>query len=373
MTSRQNPLLYPFSGIPFIFVFLSVFLAILIVFSHGFIWGKQSTEEKLEIKDDLGRTVIIPQKIERIISLQPEITRILISLREEKRLVGIDYFIHRYDHLYPLLKPRLAKLPVVSLSGETVNLELILKLQPDIIFASPSETQLASSLQVKTGIPTIALSSMGQLNHFFEEIKLIGQIVGQTERAEALLKYFEHKLQEVKKRLSRAKHINRPRVYLSFWSSFTRTPVVYEPVNLAGGENLAAGLLPEHLGTVGTMISLEKIIVWNPDIILIHGNYPPEQRMVTIEKVLEDKRLATLKAVRERKVFYTFGFWYWWDPAQVLTEVFYLAKLFHPQLFSDVDLIKEGNEIYKEFYGLSQGFSHLMGRLQWKNRPQNEE
>ncbi|HUT08007.1 MAG TPA: hypothetical protein VMY15_04110 [Candidatus Latescibacteria bacterium] len=33
----------------------------------------------------------------------------------------------------------------------------------------------------------------------------------------------------------------RPGVYLSFWGSLLRTPVFYEPVDAAGGTNLAAG------------------------------------------------------------------------------------------------------------------------------------
>ncbi len=56
--------------------------------------------------------------------------------------------------------------------------------------------------------------------------------------------------------------------------------------------------------------------------------------------------------MRTRRVHYTFGFWYWWDPACVLAETLYLAKLFHPAKFAAVDIEAEGNAVFKKFYGI---------------------
>lgn len=327
----------------------------------------QAFRRPSKLKDNLQREVTLPREIKRILSLQPEITRILIALGQEKKLIGVDYFIHRYDHLYPLLQPRLSDLPLVSLSSESVNLELLLRLKPDLIFTSPSESQLAPSLQKKTGIPTVALSSMGRLTSLMEEIKFIGQLVGQEKRAAYLIGFFQDKIKMMTTILGRITPSRKPRVYLAFWSSLTRTPVKYEPVNLAGGINLAEELLPEYLGTVGTVVSVEKILAWDPDIILLHGNYLPEERKVTPALVLEDKRLSAVQAVKNKQVYYTFGFWYWWDPAQVLVEIMYLAKIFHPDLFSQIDLVAEGNRIYQIFYSLPQGFTYLRQRLKWEN------
>ncbi|MCD6192402.1 MAG: ABC transporter substrate-binding protein [Candidatus Aminicenantes bacterium] len=327
----------------------------------------QKSKHPFKIRDNLQREVVLPHQIKRILSLQPEITRILIALGQEKKLIGIDYFIHRYDHLYPLLKPRLRDLPLVSLSSESINLELLLRLKPDLIFTSPSETHLASSLQKKTGIPTLALSSQGRLTSLLEEIKVIGQWVNQEKRAAYLCGFFQDKIKMMASTLARTAPLQKPRVYLAFWSSLTRTPVDYEPVKVAGGINLAEELLPEDLGTVGTVVSVEKILAWNPDIILLHGNYLPEERKITPALVFQDKRLSAIRAVKNKQVYYTFGFWYWWDPAQVLVEIMYLAKIFHPEIFTRIDLEKEGNQVYQIFYSLPHGFTYLQQRLKWEN------
>jgi iron complex transport system substrate-binding protein len=139
----------------------------------------------------------------------------------------------------------------------------------------------------------------------------------------------------------------------------TRTPVSYDPVIVAGGRNLAEGLVPSYLGTLGIDVNLEKVRMWDPDMILIQGSYLPTERKVTTAGILNDPRLRSLKAVVNQKVFYTFGFWYWWDPALVLVETLALAKLFHPQRFPNIDLQREGNSVFKYFYGVEAGFDRL--------------
>ncbi len=113
------------------------------------------------------------------------------------------------------------------------------------------------------------------------------------------------------------------------------------------------------MGAVSAVVKLEQIVSWNPDIVLIHGNVPPKERMVTTESVLSDSRLSSISAVQSGKVFYTFGFWNWWDPAEVLLETLFLARLFHPKIFSGFDFEGEGTEIFRMFYGIDDGFKEL--------------
>ncbi len=336
------------------FVLLNIFLSV--TFATEF-----------EVKDDLERVVKVPYKVERIISLQPEITRIIISLGCGMKIVGKDYFVHNHDLIFSTVFPEGKNLPLVSRSGSDINLEFIIKLKPDIIFVSPTDSWIIDRIEKYTKTPVLALSSMGSFEKLKEEIKLLSVITDKEERASELIDYFDSKINFLKNKI--LEKDERPRVYLSFWSSFTRTPVHYEPVNVAGGINVAEELLPPYKGTVGTVVNLENIIKWNPDIILIHGNYLPEERVVTVESILSDGRLSSVEAIKRRKVYYTFGFWFWWDPAQVLFETIYLSKIFHPLKFSDIDLTEEGKEIFTKFYNSEIAFEILFERLkcnEWK-------
>lgn len=311
------------------------------------------------LTDSLQRTVVLPPRSERILSLQPEMTRIIVALGGRDRLVGVDYFVKEHDRLFSIIFPRASQLPAVSNTPEDMNFEMVMRLDPDVVFVSPTERQMVDVLQKKMQKPVIALSSMGKFENLLREIDLAGKVLGREERAAELIAYFDSKVGSIRGERSRAIPARKPRVYLAFWASLTRTPVFYEPVNAAGGVNCAENLLPAYLGTLGTVIQVEQIIIWNPDIILVHGNYSPGERSVTVESVLGDRRLASVSAVRNRRVYYTFGFWYWWDPAQVLVETLYLARIFSPETAGRVDIEAEGNAIYEKFYGIQNGFTSV--------------
>jgi len=313
--------------------------------------------------DSLGRTVAVPARAERILSLQPELSRILVALGAGERLVGVDYFLRRFDHVIPLVFPKAFELPLVSRVGEDVNLELVLKLNPDIIFVSPSEAWLADSLQRKVPAPVAAFSSLGRFESLFQEMDLIGNLIGRRDRAAELVHFARAELRAIGNRLVGLDPGGRPRVYLAFYSSLLRTNTSYEPVTASGGLNVAGTILPFALGTKEAAVNIEQILSWDPDLILIQGNFLPAERAVTVESVLGDIRLRSLRAARDRRVAYTFGFWYWWDPAQVLLETRYLARLFYPRLFADFDFEAEGNRLYRAFYGADGVFSSISKTL----------
>lgn len=315
------------------------------------------------VRDDLGRRVSLPARVERIVSVQPEITRMIVSLGAGDRLVGIDYSIRSHDHLFGLIYPPGVRLPVVSMSENNVSLEEILRLKPDLIFASPFERQIVESLERRTALPVLALASMGRFSRQAEILALVGGVLGREGRAAELTAYFDGRIRRVREAVGNLPHGSPPRVFLSFWGVLTKTPIAYDPVAAAGGINVAEKAMPDVLGAVNTLVGIEQLIRWNPDVILVHGNYPPRDRKVTVESVRSDPRLASVKAVKAGKVRYTFGFWNWWDMAEVTVETLYLADLFHPGIFPGFDLEREGNAIFKEFYGIDGGFSALCGVL----------
>ncbi len=320
------------------------------------------------IVDSLGRRVEVPAVVDRIISLEPEVSRIIVALGEGRRLVGLDFFLRHHDTLFPLVFPEGGELPVISNQGQDLNYELALALRPDIVFSSPSESGMTESIERKLRSPVAALASMGRLATLADEIELLGRILGRTDRARRLAADLRTAVAAAGRAESASPARRKPRVYLAFWGSLLRTPVSYEPVDAAGGTNCAAGLLGGGPGAAGTTVTLEQIIRWDPDMILVQGNYPPADRAVTVEGILADKRLSSLEAVRSKRVFYTFGFWYWWDPALVLLETRYLARLFHPEDLPAFDLVKEGDAVFKEFYGVDGAFGRLadvLGCREW--------
>lgn len=332
-------------------------------------WGEQD-RPAFEVVDSLGRKVTLPGKVDRVISLSPEATRVIVALGAGDKLVGIDFFLRHHDHVFPLVYPRGARLPVVSNQGQDLHYEEAVRLRPDVVIASPSEAWSAETMAKKLKVPVAALASLGRFEDLFNEIEVLGRMLDREDRAARLAAYIRRRLDEAAP-VPAGGPGTGPKVYLSFWGSLVRTPVSYEPVEAAGGRNVATGLVPDHMGTAALTVSLEQLYVWDPDIILIQGNYPPGERRVTVEGVLGDLRLASLRAVREGRVHYTFGFWYWWDPALVLVETLYLSGLFASEAPAWADLVRTGDEVFREIYGIEGAFATLCRTLEchaWTKR-----
>ena len=80
-----------------------------------------------QVTDDLGRTVTIPVKVTRVVSLAPSLTENIFAVGAGDRLVGVTTFCN-----YPELAKAIAKV------GDTMNpnIETIVALKPDIVFVS---------------------------------------------------------------------------------------------------------------------------------------------------------------------------------------------------------------------------------------------
>ncbi|MGH9777916.1 MAG: ABC transporter substrate-binding protein, partial [Candidatus Acidiferrales bacterium] len=82
-----------------------------------------TAQELRTITDQTGRTVRVPARVERVISLAPNVTEILYALGVEDRLVGVTHQCN-----FP---PAAVAKPKV---GDTLNpsLEVLISLKPDL-------------------------------------------------------------------------------------------------------------------------------------------------------------------------------------------------------------------------------------------------
>ena len=315
-------------------------------------------EKKLTLVDQYDRTETINKPVERVISTYPAAARAIIGLGAADKLVGISNSFYGYLSKGYLSKvfPEGKNLPIVS-DWPTINIELVVAQKPDVVLAYGGSVDIANDLQEKTGIPVICTTALGEFGRLYDEFRLIGTVVEKEEEAEELLSYFNDKLNMVTEVTSEIAESEKQKVYLAFWSSIVKTPVSYVPVDIAGGINVADSLTGTLYAGEGVEVSKEQIVKWNPDIILIHGG--PTHSRVKAEDILSDSALQTINAVKNHKVYYTYGYCWCWEQPRVITEVLYMAKLFYPDKFEDLDVEKEGNEIFKRFYGVNDLYTEL--------------
>lgn len=102
----------------------------------------------LQVTDDRGVAVDLPQPPQRIVSMMPSLTEVVCELGACDRLVGVDDYSN-----WP---PSVQKLPRVG-GLEEINIELIVALKPDLVLLSSSSR--AMSRLESLGIKVIALQT----------------------------------------------------------------------------------------------------------------------------------------------------------------------------------------------------------------------
>ena len=344
-------------------------------------------EKELTLVDQADRTVTVPRPIERVVTVKPDDTRIIVALGGCDKLVGvdrhmrIDYCICHGANYRPGEKFYIycpddspckhicgGKFEEYPDLGRGENVEVIVSLRPDILFAGLTGGRSAKNLGEKTGVPAISTNPAGHdFDKMCEHIEFMGTVLDKEEEAEELISFCEEKIDKVREITSEIPDDEKPKVYIaargvSVTKKITRTIGFYEPLNVAGGINVAKDC---GSGTAAVDVSKEDIIKWNPDIIIMasRGEEGPEG---TVDLILSDPDLETVNAVKNKSVYYTLYPYASGRPQdRNLVATMHLAKLFHPDKFEDLDVEEQGNEIYERFLGVDGLFTEYARYIYW--------
>jgi iron complex transport system substrate-binding protein len=298
------------------------------------------------VTDAAGRAVPVPAKVTRVFPAGPPAAILLYTLAPDL-LLGWPR-ANRPEELQYLL-PDIGRRPEIGRitgRGNTANLEVALALKPDLILdvgsTRPTFVSLAERVQQQTGIPYALLD--GRLAAIPETYRKLGALIGRQADGTDLAAQCDGVLTTVQERIGRIPPDRRPRVY------YARGPrglvtglggsINVETIELMA-RNVAGGV---HGGLAN--VSLEQVLVWNPDVI------------VTIDQdfagnVYGDPAWAGVKAVRARRVHLSpkmpFG---WVDfPPSVnrLIGLMWLGAILYPQQFPE-DLTALTRQFYTRFY-----------------------
>ena len=132
-----------------------------------------------EITDDAGRRVLLPARVDRLISLAPNLTEIVFAVGAGDRLVGNTTYCD-----YPPEAKAIAKV------GDSLqpSLERIIALRPQVVLISTASQLEVFTQQLHNQNIAVFVTDPHDLEGIFRSIEQVGQIVGQTEQATALVK-----------------------------------------------------------------------------------------------------------------------------------------------------------------------------------------
>ena len=296
-----------------------VVIVLLIGASFGggyFLAGKTKEGENtgigITIIDDVGRTVTIPKTPERIVSLASSATETLYALGAGDKLVGRDKY-----STYP---EEVKNVQEVG-SGSSPNLEMIIGLQPDVLFAWPYSRNAIISLEDK--MPVIYIDPRS-VDDVLDTIRMIGLVTGKSSEAEKLTAEMQNKIDAITDVTKELNKTQRPLVYYELGTPMKTTgPGTFtnELIFMAGGINLAADEPVRY-----PLLNSEYIIERNPDVIIIvsYG--------ASIEEVKNRDGWENIHAVKNDRVYKIDTNLVTSNP-RLVQGLEQFAKWFHPDLF----------------------------------------
>lgn len=300
------------------------------------------------IVDAAGRSVEIPDKVERVMAAGPPASVLVYVLAPDK-LAGWVREPGEAEKAFLLSSVR--DLPVfgqLTGRGGTANIEAVLAAKPDIILdvgtVNPTYASLADRVQAQTGIPYVLID--GGFARSADTLREAGEILGVPARAGRLADYAENRLEKLKAGLAGVPQDARPRVYYGRGPEGLETGLA-DSINLELLETAGAINVAAQAGTGGlTQVSLEQILSWQPDVILAAS---PQ----FAASIRDDPLWAGLPAVRDGRVHVTpampFG---WFDSPPGINRLIGLAwleRLLYPQAFPS-DLATEVRDFFRLFY-----------------------
>jgi iron complex transport system substrate-binding protein len=310
-----------------------------------------AVESMRTITDRMGRIVKIPVNPQRIACfLGPSYEKVLLlGAADRVVMTAIDQPPWSYK-----IRPAVKKNSLMDLqvSYSDPDVERLLEAGIDLVFywPWPRQTEKMSAAGVSVICPVTGKRLPATMEEYVrgikDEIMFYGEVLGEKAKktAAAYCNYYDRKMRQVLVKTSKIPSKQRPKVHFvtgrSIFGTQGRHSVAYWVVEGAGG-TLASKDAEEYQ----VEASMEQIIAWNPDVVVIGG-------LTQSNQVIEDHRWKGISAVKKNRVYPAPEGVFMWShgSSESFLLVMWLAKMLHPDKFGDLDMVKEVRDYYHRFY-----------------------
>lgn len=193
--------------------------------------------------------------VERVVSLAPSLSEIVVELGAADLLVGVLDGGER--------PAALAQVPSVGQYGQ-LNMERLLSLKPDLILLWPGSVGPAQREQLQRLNIPIYVAEPHSLEQLTAQVQAIAQQLGREAAGRTLAAQLRQRLAELRQRYQRAEPL---RVFYQVWNQPLYTigggQIISDALQVCGARNVFADLkLP------APQVSVESVLQRNPQLIL---------------------------------------------------------------------------------------------------------
>ena len=255
----------------------------------------QGTDESIELetvrilRDSRGLDISLPETVERVVSLSPNITETIYALERGSTLVG------RTDYCnYP---EQTSQVPSV---GDLLSpsVEQIIALDPQVVLISTlGQLQIIDALE-SAGITLFYINEPGTMEGTYQMITMVADILSAARESETLIAGMKGLIQEVQSKVRQEKAVSTYYVAgFGQWGDFSATgdTFLHEIITLAGGDNVASD------GSNWTY-SLERLIMHDPEVIILPATWGSTFEQ-TLEAFTSFEAYRGLTAVKQGRIY----------------------------------------------------------------------
>jgi iron complex transport system substrate-binding protein len=278
----------------------------------------QSAGATHAFRDEVGRRIQIPQKVDRVVSLAPNLTEMVFALGEGDRLAGDTDFCD-----YPAeatQKPHVGG-PV------NPNMEEIVSLKPDLVLATKSinRRETVNALE-RIGVP-VYVTDPHNVEEMIVSVEHVGSVLGLEKSAGALVGDLRGRLSDLDRRLAGSE---RRRVLFVVWTdpliSVGRDTFIADALRRAGGRSVV------DTKVEWPHVSLEEIVRLQPEVLVFASAHARETQQ-DIGGLRTRPGWKNLQAIQRGNIVVVSDAINRPAPRMV-DAIEYLARALHPQAFA---------------------------------------
>lgn len=314
------------------------------------------------ITDHAGNEVQIPDEIDSVVCTDllplPSVLTVFFDSAEKIRGIAPNSMTAAENGLLGELYPEILNAETGFMSGSSVNVEELMKLEPDVVFYSASSPDLGKSL-TDAGFNAVALSvnkwgynSIETLNNW---IALLSEIFPDNDKSEIVAKYSEDIYNMVQERVAGIAEEDRQRAFFLF--KYDETMLQTSGSNFfgnwwaeaVGAVNAAAELTADN----AVNVNMEQVYAWNPSLIFITNFTSVMPEDLAAGAVGSDNWSAVDAVINGNVHKMPLGMYRSYTPgADTPITLLWLAKAAYPELFADIDITAKTVEYYRDVFGV---------------------
>lgn len=326
--------------------------------------SKIENENRLFI-DSAGREVTVPNKITKIapsgslaqLVLYTAVPDLLVGLANPLSAEAKEYVDKKYQEL-PTFGQFYGK-------SSNLNMEALSAAEPQVIIdiGEVKETvkEDMDNLQEQLSIPTIFIEA--NLENMSETYEKLGDLLNDETMTKALANYCNDVIEKAENIQEKLKDDERKSVYYASGNAGFNTNAEgsfhAQVLDFVGAKNVVSGIEATSKGSE-TVVSMEQIIQWQPDVILADSN--ELYQIITTSESWQE-----LEAVKQRKVYKipTAPYNFLGSPPSVnrILGVQWLGELLYPDYYQ-LDIETVVTEFYDLFYHVKPTSEELKSILE---------